>query len=233
MNWKILLSLFIIIAITGLLIFSERGISFREKYLDKYLKTISGYFKGITGMFKKTVAVNRTLDVTISASSNILHGKNFDIEGNSFEGELKYETVSISGQNINVKGSDKIKFSVIGMTGSISIDGNGKMIISGEAKSVGFDGIVLTPKSEKEMVEFSLIGTPTSLSLNNFEVDRLILPGTSGLLKLNDWSPLALENDNLDISYFKGDIKQEDNSITLSGRVEKISLNGVDLSLKV
>jgi len=232
MNWKILLSLFIIIAITGLLIFSERGRSFREKYLDKYLRTISGYFKGITGIFKKTVDVNRTLDVTITASSNVLHGKRFNLEGNSFDGELKYETVSVSGQNINVKGSDNIKFSVIGMTGSISIDGDGKMIISGEAKSVGFDGIVLTPKSEKEMVEFSLIGTPTSLSLNNFEVDTLILSGASGLLKLNDWSPLALENDNLDISYFKGDITQVGNSITLSGRVGKISLNGVDLSLK-
>lgn len=232
MSWKILLTLFIVIAITGLLVFSGKGRSFREKYLDKYLGTISGYFKGVTGFFKKRVDVNRTLDVTITASSNVLYGKNFDLEGNSFDGELKYETVSVGGQNINVKGNDKIKFNVNGMTGSISIDASGKMIISGQARSVEFDSIVINSKSEKEMIDFSLTGTPTSFSLDNIEIDRLVLSGTSGLLRLSDWSPLALENDNLDISYFKGYIEQVDNSITVSGKVGEISLNGVDLSLK-
>ena len=232
MNWKILLSLFIVIAITGLLIFSDKGRSFREKYLDKYLKTVGSYFKGITDIFKKNQAVNRTLDVTITGSSNILHEKKFDLEGNSFDGELKYETVSVSGQNINVKGSDKIKFNVNAMTGSISIDTSGKMMISGQAKSVEFDSIVIASKTEKEMIDFSLIGTPTTFSLSNIEIDRLVFSGISGLLKLSDWSPLALENDNLDISYFKGYIEQVDGSITVSGRVGKISLNGVDLSLK-
>ena len=225
MNWKILLSLFIIIAITGLLIFSERGRSFREKYLDTHLKTVGGYFKGITGIFKKQVPVNRTLDVTITGSSNILHGKSFDLEGNSFGGELKYETVSVSGQKINVKGSDKINFNVNSMTGTVSIDASGKMIISGQARSVEFDSIVINSKSEKEMIDFSLIGTPTRFSLNNFEIERLVFSDISGLLRLSDWSPMDLKNDNLDITQFRGDIEQVDNSITISGKIEKISLN--------
>jgi hypothetical protein len=51
-------------------------------------------------------------------------------------------------------------------------------------------------------------------------------------LKLSNWSTLALHGDNLDISYFKGTIKQEGDSVNIAGTVEKISLNGVDLSLK-
>ena len=232
MNWKILLSLFIIIAITGLLIFSEKGRTVRARYLDPYLKKVGSYFEGITGIFKKHQVVNRTLDVTITASPDILNGMNFDLEGNSFDGELKYETVSVSGQNINVKGSDKIKFNVNSMTGSISIDASGKMIISGQAKSVEFDSIIINSKSEKEMIDFSLIGTRTSFSLSNIEIERLIFPETSGLLRISDWPPMQMENDNLDITNFKGDIEQEGNSITVSGKVERISLNGIDLSLK-
>lgn len=231
MNWKILLSLFIVIAITGLLIFSERGKSFRAKYLDKHLKTVGSYFKGVTTIFKKQQAINRTLDMTITGSSNILYGKNFDIEGNYFGGELKYETVSVSGQNINVKGSDKINFNVNGMTGSISIDATGKMEISGQARAVEFDSIVINSKSEKEMIDFSLVGIPTSFSLSNFEIDRLVFSDTSGLLRLSDWPPMDLKNDNLDITQFRGDIEQEDNSITISGKIEKISLNNKLISV--
>ena len=232
MNWKILLSLFIIIAITGLLIFSEKGIDFRKKYLDPHLKTVGSYFKGVTNIFKRQQTINRTLEITIKSSSNILRGQNFDLEGKSFNGELKYENVLVSGQPINVKGSDEIKFSVNGMTGSISIDPGGKMKISGQARSVEFDSIVINSKSEKEMIDFSLVGIPMIFSLTNIEVEKMILSGASGLLRVGDSFPVDLDNDKVDITNFKGDIEQEGNSVTISGKAEKLSVDNIDLTLR-
>ncbi len=78
-----------------------------------------------------------------------------------------------------------------------------------------------------------MTGTPTSFSLDNIEKDAMTFPDISGTLKFKDWSPLALENDNLNIQKFKGTITLGENTLLITGKIEKASLNGVDLSLKI
>ncbi len=232
MRWKLWLVLFIIVGITGLLLFSEKGREFNQKYLSKYTKVIGDYLRSITGRFKKPENLNRTLQITITTSPDVLRTIEFDLSEKAFAAEIVYETVYVGDQNIKVKGKDEIDFETESMTGTVSFDESGKISISGKASSVELNGMLFTPKTGEEKVEFILVGTPTSFSLNDVENDRMILSGASGLLRLSDWSPLSLENDELDISYFKGDIIREEDSLTISGNVEKISLNGVDLSLK-
>ncbi len=232
MRWKLWLVLFIIVGITGLLLFSEKGREFNQQYLSKYTKVIGDYLKEITGRFKRPENLNRTLQVTLTTSPDVFRMIEFDLSEKAFAAEIIYETVHVGDQNIRVKGKDEIDFQTEIMTGTVSFDDTGRMTISGKASSIELNGILFTPNTGEEKVEFILVGTPTSFSLNDVENDRMILSGASGLLKLSDWSPLSLDDDNLYISYFKGDITQEDDSLIISGKVEKISLNGVDLSLE-
>jgi len=232
MRFKLLLGVFIIIAIIGLLIFSQQGRSFREKYVDKYIGSVTGLFKGVTGRFIKQQPANRTLDIILETDLNGIAGQNFDVQNFDLDAELLYDSVVIAGQNINVKDSRTIDFKTISMSGTVQILGDNKMKIIGESLSVEANGIIFSPQSDKDKIDFSLTGTPTIFSLNNIEKDGITLSPISGTLKFKDWSPLALENDNLNIQKFKGTITLYEDTLTIMGKIEKASLNGVDLSLQ-
>lgn len=232
MRLKLLLALFIIIAVLGLLTFSPQGRSFRERYLDRYLGPVTGFFKGITGRFIRQQPVSRTLDISLETNLNALSGQNFDLQDFNLGTELSYDSVIVGGQKISIKDGSIIEFKAVGMSGTIQMLGNNKMKIIGDSSSAEVNGIVFSPQSNKGKIDFSLTGTPDSFSLDNIEKDSMTLSGISGILKFKDWSPLDLENDNLDIQKFKGTITLEGDSLTITGKVEKASLNGVDLSLK-
>jgi hypothetical protein len=233
MRFKLLLGLFIIIAIAGLLIFSQQGKSFREKYLDKYIGSATGLFKGITGKFIKQQPANRTLDITLETDLNSISGQNFDVQNLDLDATLLYDSVTIAGQTVNLKDDKTIEFKTSGMSGTIQALGDNKMKIIGESLSVEINGLVFSPQSTKDKIQFSLIGEPKSFSLNNVEKDTMTFSGISGTLKFKDWSPLALENDNFNVQKFMGTITLSGNKVIIMGKVEKASLNGVDLSLKL
>jgi hypothetical protein len=119
------------------------------------------------------------------------------------------------------------------MSGTVQMLGDDKMKIIGESLSVEVNGVVFSPQSNKDKIEFSLTGIPESFSLNNIEKDSMTLYGISGTLKFKDWSPLALENDNLNIQKFKGSIILDADTLIITGKIQKASLNGVDLSSKI
>lgn len=234
MRLKILLGLFVIIAIVGLLIFSDKGKSFRQRYLDRYLQPmygpITGLFKGITGKFRKPKQVNRTLDIMITTDMIALQNQEFYLEGNFFDGILKPNEVSIGDQIINFRDDSEFAFKINGLNGIFLIDGNGDVQISGQADSIEINEMEFISKPEQKNIEFSIIGRPVTFSLEGIDKDKIILSGTTGALRLEDWSPLALNNDNLEITNFLGSINQEDEMIVLTGRVEEAILNGVSLA---
>ncbi len=230
MNWKITLTLLIIVAITGLFIFSEKGMSFRQKYLDKYITTVGNFLKGITGKFKSPKTYpNNTFDATITATSDIFKGQKLDVDNIGFTGKLEYNTVTVGG--LNLKFSEEIELKTDGMTGTIIVDTDNTMRISGQSTYVELNSIVFSPKTGEKTVEFSLVGKPVEYTMTNFYKEKMTISGVSGLLKLKEWSPLALKGDNLDIKNFLGTIEQSNDSLTITGKVEKVSLNGVDLLL--
>ena len=106
------------------------------------------------------------------------------------------------------------------------------MTVSGSSLSVELNDIIFVPRAGEEKIEFQLSGIPVSYSLNDVENYEMSFTGISGSLRLSDWSPLKLDEDDLNIVYFKGEISQEDDSVRISGMAEKVRLNGVDLSLK-
>jgi len=233
MNWKLILALFIIIGITGLLLFSERGRDFKDNYLAKYVGVLSGYFSRITGKITAPTKVNRTLPINIEVTSSGLKGQEFNLDEDSFKVELKYESIHIGDQIIRLKEDDTIEFNTESMTGTVTFDQESKMTVSGKANSIELNGMFFSPPDSDSKLSFNLVGSSVSFTIENLEHNRLILTDVSGSLTLSDWSPLSLRNDNLDIQYMKGSIQQNGDSITIIANVESISLNGVDLTLKV
>ncbi len=231
MRFKLLLGIFIIIAIIGLLIFSKQGRSFRENYLDRYIGPVTGFFKDITGRFVKQQPINRTLDVTVETDFNVLSGQSFDVQNLNLEAELSYDSVLVS--NLMLKNSKTIDFKTVGMLGTIQILGGNKMKIIGESLSVEINDMTFSPQSNKEKVDFSLVGTPISFSLNNIEKDQIIFSGASGTLKVKDLGPLPLEGDKLILQKFRGTVSLDDDILTITGKVERASLGKIDFSLNV
>jgi hypothetical protein len=232
MNWKVILALFIIIGITGLLIFSDKGKDFRQKYLDKYIKTVGNFFSGITGKFKFTKPYpNNTFECSLTANSDILKSQNFDVTSVNFDGTLEYNSITINNQNINMKEANNIELKVNNMAGTISIDSNNIITISGQSAYVELNGLIFSPKNGEKVIDFSVLGKPVEYVMNNLYKENLIFTGVTGLLKLKDLSPLALKNDNLSLKNFLGEIKQDKDSLTMSGKIEKARLNGIDLIL--
>jgi len=232
MHWKLLLTLLVIIAIGGLLVFSKTGRSFREKYLDKYIKQVGSYIKVLKEYFVKKPSVNRTLQMTLETDISSLRGQEFKLDGNSFSVSLDYDSILIGGQTINIREGREIDFNSNSMVGSILIDTSGKMKINGYASSLELNDVIFSPKSGEKNVEFSITGTPRSFSLNDIEKDKMSFSSISGSLTLKGLSSLALENDNLNLLYFKGSIEKIDEKVSISGKAEKVNLNGIDLLLK-
>ena len=222
MNWKLILALFIIIGITGLLLFSERGRDFKDKYLARYVGILGGYFTKITGKITASSKVNRTLPINIKVTYSGLKGQEFNLDEDSFKVELKYESIYIDDQIIRLKEDDTIEFNTESMTGTVTFDQNNMMTVSGNAGSVELSGMLFLPPDSDTKVSFNLIGFPSSFSIDNFEHDRLILTDISGSLILNGWSPLALQNDKLDIFYLKGSIQQSGDSVNIIGNVSTL-----------
>jgi len=234
MNWKIILALFIIIGITGLLIFSEKGSSFRQQYLDKYIKTVGSFFSGITSKFKINKPYpNNTFEFSLTANPDILNGQNFDLTSVNFDGTLEYNSIVINNQNINMKEEKNIAFKTNNMVGTISIDSNNIITILGQSAYVELNGLIFSPKDGEKVIGFSVSGKPVKYVMSNVYKENIGFTGASGLIKLKDLSPMELKNDNLILMNFLGQISQDKDSLTMIGKIQKARLNGIDLVLGV
>jgi hypothetical protein len=232
MNWKIILALFIIIGITGLLIFSDKGSSFREKYLDKYIKSVGNFFSGITSKFKFNKPYpNNTFEFSLSANSDILKGQNFDVNSINFDGTLEYNSMMINNQNINMKEEKNIDLKANNMAGTILIDSNNIVTISGQSAYIELNGLIFSPKNGEKVIDFSVSGKPVKYLMSNVYREEIAFTGVSGLLTLKDLSPMSLKSDTLILKNFLGEINQDKDLLSISGKIEKARLNGIDLVL--
>jgi len=224
MNWKALMSLLIIFTIIGLLMFSPKAKTFK----DKLTLPLGSFFKGITGKVTKGPAVPKKLDVVIEADPDCMSGLEFSIKGSGVEAELDYDLVSLMDGSMSFPTS-ALEVKLESMLGSVDIYKNGKMRITGKTDVVEFNGI----KFDKGDSQFLVVGTPISYVIEDIQKDNLIFPAITGSLR---WSGLkgispSLDNNNLELVDFRGTIKLEDGSVTISGEVDKIKLDGVDIRL--
>jgi len=226
MGWKVLIALIIFLAVTGALLFSEKGREFKEKYLDKYLGNVGSYLRTLRSRVEQKV-VNRTLQISVSTNLPSLVNQEFSIDEKKFKAKLKFESATIAGYPLTIEDKE-VEFDIDGMSGSILFDGK-DLKIYGSAESLKINEMKLSPKSSEERIEFFISGEPVTFSLRDVKKDELKLSKASGILKVNDLSPLALEEDRLSIKNFKGSLELEENEIIIKGYAESVTLNGVKL----
>lgn len=225
MNLKLLASLFIILMITSLLMFSPKGREFREKSIKNigsFLKTISGRISS-----SKTTPSPR-LDVMITKISPVyIQEQTFTIKDSGFKGELWYDSIALSGGDISFP-TNKIVVNVNSMTGVVSFEGN-RLKVSGSTNRIELNEMTYNMTD----IRFSIIGTPVSYTLKDVKKDRIVFQKISGSLS---WSglkgvPPLLRDDRLELIEFDGIIIQENDYVSITGKVGKIRLNGVDIGL--
>ena len=224
MNWKPLLSLLIIFTIVGLLMFSPKAKNFK----DKLSVPLGSFLKGITGKVTKRPVVSKKLDVVIEADPDCMRGQEFSIKGSRVEAELTYDLVSLMDGSMSFQ-ENTVEVKLESMLGSVDVYKNGKMKITGKTDVIELNKM----KFDKTDSQFLIVGTPVSYLLEDVQKDKIVFPVITGSLR---WSGLkgvspSLDNDNLELIGFKGMIGLEGESVTISGSVDKIRLNGVDIVL--
>lgn len=227
MNLRAIVSLFIIFSILALLIFSPRARDFRVKLT----KPIGSFLKAITGrsLTRTTSLIPKKLDVKITNMDPVsMNGQHFSIKGTGLNTELVYDLVSVMNGNILFQ-TKTVKVRVKSMVGSVSFYKNGKMKIIGHTNLIELNGM----KFNRTGMEFLIVGTPVSYTLNNIRENKISFSKASGSLS---WSglkgvPPLLKNDELELVGFEGVIEQKEGPVTIHGKVDRIRLNGVDIRL--
>ena len=226
-NWKAILSLFIIFAIVGLLIFSPKG----KKIVGNSTVPIGSYLKVISGKVAKngggTIESRRLDIVLVDVKPYSLDDVEISIQGDEFQGKLNYELVSLLDSSIKFEDRE-VDVRIESLIGDISFFRNGNMRITGKTNSLKLNSMEIT----KPDIDFLIVGEPISYDIKSIKKDKFIFSSISGSLKCSQLTGgrLMLSNDHLELINFDGKIKQEDGSVIISGQVDKMRLNGVDIS---
>jgi len=116
-NFKAILSLFVIFAIVGLLLFTPKG----KEMTGNYTKPMGSFVKTITGKVTnvKKPAESKKLDIFLTGiNPSSLDNIEISINGNKFEGKLNYEAMSLL--NSGLKFDDReINVRIDGLLGDI------------------------------------------------------------------------------------------------------------------
>lgn len=230
MNWKILLSLFIIFAVLGLLIFSPKGKEFKQKYLDAYITKTADVIKSAPEKITtKEIDSNEKFNVLVTTEPISLEGFRFNIE-DDIEVELIYDSIELNGNFISSKNTEKIIFRAEKIKGTVFFEDR-KMKITGISNMVEVNDIVVLSDKDST-IEFEVVGVPVSYTLNKVTKNSMKFSNIFGLIQLGTWSPLSLNDDDLEIEYFDGYLKMQEDNVLIDGSVYKVKLNNVDLSLE-
>jgi hypothetical protein len=225
-NWKAILSLFIIFAIIGLLIFTPRG----QKIVGNKTMPVGSFLKSFTGKLTKvpTNTGSKRLDIFITnVNPSSLGDTEISIKGEKIQAKLDYEIITLLESNINFD-QREVEVETGRLIGKVNFFRNGNMRVSGNTDNLKLNDMTIN----KPDIDFLTVGRPIDYDLGNIEKDELMFSYLSGLLKCSQLTGgnLLLNNDQLELVNFNGYIRQVNNSVTIGGSVDKMILNGVDIS---
>jgi len=226
-NFKAILSLFVIFAIVGLLLFTPKG----KEMTGNYTKPMGSFVKTITGKVTnvKKPAESKKLDIFLTGiNPSSLDNIEISINGNKFEGKLNYEAMSLL--NSGLKFDDReINVRIDGLLGDITFFRNGNMKIDGKTGFMKLNGMEINNPD----IDVLIVGDPIDYKIDVVEKDEVDLSSVSGSLRCSQLTGgnLMLSNDQLELFNFEGEIKQVNYSLSITGQVDKMRLNGVDITI--
>lgn len=225
-NWKVVLSLFVIFAIVGLLLFSPQG----QKVTGNRTSGLGSYLKVISGKVTQTISKpgSQKLDIILTnVNPSALGDLEFPVKADEFEFSLDYNTISLLDSSVDLEDTKTINVKTTNFIGTVSFFRNGEMKIIGKANSLKLNSL----KFENPNTNFLITGKPVSFNIQDINRKKLEFSSISGTLKWSGLSdPMLLNNAQVELSNFEGNIKQENEYITITGKVDKIVSNGVEIT---
>ncbi|MEM5793274.1 MAG: hypothetical protein QXY45_02855 [Candidatus Aenigmatarchaeota archaeon] len=224
-KWKVVISLFLIFAIIGLLLFSPKG----QKITGNKTAPVGSFLKGLTGKVAKSgQSEEKQLDISITGiNPQSLGDVQIPINNENFEFKMEYEVISVMDSDISFE-ERVVEVKMKGVIGSVTFFRNGNMKVEGKCGSIKINGVSIS----KPSINFLIVGTPIDFEIRDINKDKLIFPSISGSFRSYQLTggSLMLNNDHLELFGFKGDIIENNGEASISGRVDKIRLNGLDIS---
>jgi len=225
-NFKAILSLFVIFAIIGLLLFTPKG----QKITGNYTKPVGSFVKTITGKITKGKIITNPgkFDIFITGiNPSSLDDLEISVNGNGFQGRLNYEVLSVLDSGIKFDDRE-IDIKVEGLIGTMTFFRNNNLKIEGKTTSLKLNNMEIVNPD----IDLLVVGEPISYEVKDVKKDELLLSSVSGSLRCSQLTggSLMLNGDQLELINFSGDIEQVNNSLTVTGQVDKMKLNGIDIS---
>jgi len=225
-NWKAILSLFVIFTIIGLLIFSPKG----QKLMGNSTAPVGSFFKTFTGRISKSGvdSGSKRLDIEITEiEPSSLGDLKISITGDDFEGKINYEVLSFLDSNIEFD-EKRVKIRVRDLVGDIDYFRNGKMKISGKTSSLKLNEMEINNPE----INFLITGDPINYDVEDIKKEELDFSSLSGSLRCSQLTGgnLRLSNDQLEFFNFEGSLSHQNNTVRISGQTDKMIINGVEIS---
>ena len=232
MNWRGILSIIVIVAIVGLIIFSPKGQEYHGEYTSKYTKPLGSFITGFT----TKLGGNKTGSSEDSGKLEIqlknvdcanFKDVDFDVRDKTLNFEMNYEIVKFLGTEFSFS-NPVIDVKMDNLFGKVSFFPNGKMKIEGETSYLRLNDLSFN----KPDTEVMFVGEATRFYMSDVSERNMIFSSVDGSLS---WSglgsiPALLSNDHLELKDFKGSIVGSNGTVDLYGTVDSIRLNGVEIS---
>jgi len=224
-NFKAILSLFVIFAIIGLLLFTPKG----QKITGNYTKPVGSFLKTMTGKVTdiKKPSESKKLDIFLTGvNPSSLDNIEIPLNGNEFQGKLNYEGITLLKSDVKFDDRE-IDVKINGLMGTLTFFRNGNMKIDGKTSFIKLNQMEINNPN----IDVLIVGSPISYEVDDVKKDKISFSSVSGSLKCSQLTggDLMMRNDQLELLNFDGNIKQENYSITITGQVDKMRLNGVDI----
>ncbi|MEM5879429.1 MAG: hypothetical protein QXU74_02975 [Candidatus Aenigmatarchaeota archaeon] len=216
MRWKLLAAVAVILAITGLLLFTEQG--------RKYAVSLGSMTRGLTSTLGNFVASfvkapsGQEFNFELDLNREAIYGQSFSFSDAEFKTSCQILSLKIDGKNWEV--GDKVKLEMVG-SGEISVGSDGKVSLKADASLIKFDSW----KTNNVKIEMEML--PGSFSMNNAKSSLINITASGKASKqLEDIELKADFNQaNLKLEGFRGSVNFEDR-LRLTGTAANLEING-------
>ncbi|MEM5869663.1 MAG: hypothetical protein QXR09_00640 [Candidatus Aenigmatarchaeota archaeon] len=218
MKWRLLVITAIILAITGLLLFTEQGRKYAISLgsMTRGLVSTLGNFVG--SLMKSGLA--KEFSAELELNKEAIYGQKFQFSGAELKASGQILSMKIDGKNWEV--SEKIKFEIVG-SGEISFKNDGKLNLKADASLAKFNSW----KTSDIKIEIEM--SPESFSMDNAKCDFIKINSASGKVKkqLEDMElTVNFTQANLKLEGFQGNIIFDNEELKLKGTATNLEING-------
>lgn len=223
MRWKVLLSLFVIIALVGLLLTTDVGRVYADFLRIRAGEAISGLQKYIP--FFPRQPLGQSFEIILTADKGAFYGQVYALTNSSFSASGVRKSDVRVGNVLLSKIGVECEVGVESMRGKFDYTVDGVVKLSGSSSGVVVDGVKYAPTDKDLGFEFELV--PLSMQLTGIEQDRLLLESVTGSIERlkEDGGVKSTENlyaERLEISGFVGYMKLEATTVVLRGWVNSV-----------